>query len=405
MGPTRRGFSIGALSASSVLGFSGRLSAQSGPIRIGLILELSGPGVTFGVPAKRAADMVADAFGHQLAGRPLEFVVRDTQTDAQTAIASMKELADQQKLSFIVGPYASSIMASVIPSWRQSRPLWISVSSAPNIESEVGGENLFYHVFPFGYAYHTTASAALRHYLGPDKTISVIYGDDTFGRSHIDYVRKYYPEAGFKIISEDIIRTGSIDMRPVLSKVRGLKPDVLITLIQGADAVTVAKQIQLVRLDVPYLVGTASPQYPEWQEAVGAAQQGWLGLSIYIPGILDLPADTTYPKILPPLKAWEAEYQRRFGVQPDQLAACTYASLALLGLAIEKAGTDDKEKVAQALDSLKVSTFFGETQFHKSGETVHQAFDHMFMFQRQNGKSVVVYPLDIAQGQLIRAGT
>jgi branched-chain amino acid transport system substrate-binding protein len=372
-------------------------------VRIGLIAELSGKFAAYGLPSKRAAEMAVAAVNGQAGGKKIDLIVRDVQSDPQVMVAVMKELADQQHVDFLVGPIASPIVATGVPSWRQSKPLWIVPgSSSPNLEKEIGDEPLYFHAYPYAYNYHVVAAEGLRHYLGPNRRMAVIYADDNFGRSHLDYVRKYYGNAGFKIVAEEMVRANAPDMRPNLARIRAAKPDVLVALVETTDAVTLAKEVRIVKLGVPYLLGTSFAQYNEWQNAVGEAQEGWLGVSTYLPGVLDRPGDPNAPKLFPSSKEWEATFRKLYNAEPDQLAASTYVSVAMIIRAVELCTCDDKEKVAAELRKMEVMTVFGKGKFHPSeGGTLQQAYDQMVLFQRHNGKSVVVYPIDVRQADLM----
>jgi len=199
-----------------------------------------------------------------------------------------------------------------------------------------------------------------------------------------------------------MVRANAPDMRPSLARIRAAKPDVLVALVETTDAVTLAKQVRIVKLGVPYLLGTSFAQYNEWQNAVGEAQEGWLGVSTYLPGVLDRPGDPNAPKLFPSSKEWEATFRKLYNAEPDQLAASTYVSVAMLILAIERCSCDDKEKVAAELRKMEVMTVFGKGKFHPSeGGTLQQAYDQMVLFQRHNGTSVVVYPTDVRQRELM----
>src|SRR3974390_1198211 len=155
-------------------------TAQAGDtIRIGLITELSGKFAAYGLPSKRGAEMAVAAVNGMAGNKKIDLIVRDVQSDPQVMVAVMKELADQQHVDFLVGPIASPIVATAVPSWRQNKPLWIVPgSSNPSLEKKIGGEPMFFHAYPYAYHYHVVAAEGLRYYLGPDKRMAVIYADD-----------------------------------------------------------------------------------------------------------------------------------------------------------------------------------------------------------------------------------
>jgi branched-chain amino acid transport system substrate-binding protein len=388
-----------ALSALSLL--SSPTLAQD-TIKIGFLAELSGKFVAYGVPSLRAAEMAVDAVGGKVAGKKIELVVRDVQSDAQVMVSTMNELTTTQQIGYVVGPIASPIVAAGVPAWRQAKPIWmLPGSSNTNLEAEIGAEKNFFHLYPYAYDYHRPVIAALKEQLGAGKKVGVIYSDGPFGRTHIDIVRKLYPEAGFQIVVEEIVRSNATDMRPALMKMKRAKPDILIALTETTDAVTLAKQAQIVKLDIPYLVGTSFAQYLEWQNAVGPSQEGWMGVTMFISGTTKRPGDPQNRALFPPTEEWEQAYRKRYNSEPDQLAAGTFATMGMLLLAIDRAGADAPEKVAEELRKMKVETILGTGQFAPSpGGTLQQTFNNMGLFQRRNNASVMLYPPEIASGKL-----
>jgi len=370
-------------------------------IRVGVPMELSGKFVAYGAPGKRGAEMAAEAFNHTVAGKKLELLIRDVQSDAQTTVSVINELVSQAKVNYMIGPIGSPIVAAAIPAWQQGKPLWlVPGSSSTKLEEVAGAEPMFFHTYPYAYHYHTSEAAALKHYLGAGKKVAVIYSDDAYGRTHLPYVQKYYKEAGYTIVAEELVRTNATDLNPVLTKIRVSKPDILIGLVQTTDAITLAKQIHTRRLDVPVLVGTAYTQLDEWRNAVGEAQEGWLGVTTYLPGA-QRAANKDYPQIFPSLTEWEDKFRKRFNAEPDFLDIGTYATAAMLFLAIDRAGVDDREKVAAELRKMDLPTVFGQGNFKPTeGGTRQQAFTDMVVFQNQGGKNVVLYPLADATGKL-----
>jgi branched-chain amino acid transport system substrate-binding protein len=190
-------------------------------------------------------------------------------------------------------------------------------------------------------------------------------------------------------------------MTPVITRTAHSKPDILLGVMQTTDSITLAKQIRTLRVKIPYLVGMAATQLQEWQAAVGEAQEGWLGVSTYLPNAEDWPADKTYPKLLPSTKDWEAKFDADYHATPDYDDITCYANAAMLLLAIQQAGADDKEKVADALRRLDVMTPMGRGHFEPSEGTRQQAFADLLIFQRQHGKSVILYPPEAATGKLV----
>jgi branched-chain amino acid transport system substrate-binding protein len=376
-------------------------TARAQTVKIGAVLELSGRFVSFGAHCQRGINMATDIFGQTVAGKKYEVVFRDVQSEARATISAFTELGSAGDVNFVIGPTSSPVTAASMPPWQQSKPLWIVPgASSLDVENLVGKEPMFFHTYPYGYHYHKSLAAALQSALGPGKRIAVLYSDDAYGRSHLPAIEKYYKEAGFDVISKESVRTNSPDMAPILTKIGRSKPDILLGVMQTTDSITLAKQIRTQRLKIPYLVGTAATQLSEWQQAVGEAQEGWLGISTYLPNTENFPADKNYPKLLPSTKDWEAAFQAKYNASPDYDEATCYANTIQLLLAIDKAGSDNKEKVAEALRNLDVMTPMGRGHFEPSEGTNQQAFSNLIVFQRQGDKNIIIFPAEAATGKL-----
>ncbi|OJW30545.1 MAG: hypothetical protein BGO51_14780, partial [Rhodospirillales bacterium 69-11] len=325
-------------------------------VQIGMPIELSGRFVSFGSAVKRGIDMAVDAFHGHVGNRKIELLVRDVQSDAQVTVQVMNELTKQNNVQFVIGPISSAMVAAAIPAWRQTKPIWICHgSTAPLTEEQVGNEPHFFHTFPYLYHYAAAMSEGLKSVLGGGKSAAIIYSDDAYGRAGLPAARKYFTKAGFKITDEQLVRSGATDMNPVLQRIRIGRPEVLIVLLQTTDLATLAKQVQIANLDVPYLTDGTDIFIEEWQKTVGSAQEGWIGVSGYIPG-MQRAASKQRPDIFPAIGQWESDFRARYNVAPGYLDIGGYCAMSMLLLAFEKAGSVDQESVAAALKSLDVET-------------------------------------------------
>ena len=363
-------------------------------IKIGVPMELSGRFVAYGVSGKRGAEFAAEVYGGKIAGKPIELLVRDVQSESQATISVFNELVNKEKVNYIIGPIASPTVSAAIPTWRQGKPIWlVPGSSSTKLETEVGQDPEFFHTYPYAYNYHESVAAALKQQVPAGSKVAIVYTDDNDGRAHEPYAKKYLTAAGFDVVANEIVRTNAGDMNPLLTKMARLKPDVLLGLVQTTDAVTLAKQIYTRKLPVPYLIGTAATQLQEWQEAVGPAQEGWVGVTTYLPG-LHRPGNAEYPKLFPPSDEWEAAFRKKYDREPDFEDAGCYVTAMLLFLAIERAGGDDKDKVAEELRKMDIpNTLLGNAKFVATPSgTKQQAFTEMVVFQREQDKNVMIYP-------------
>jgi branched-chain amino acid transport system substrate-binding protein len=371
-------------------------------IKVAAPCELSGAYVAFGEAAQRGAKMALEVFKGKLAGQPADLMWRDTRSDAQVTASVINQFLLQDRANFMIFPVSSQSVASAIPAWRQTQPIWMISGATSVIEEQIGMEPHMFHTYPYTYDYQRSLAAAFKANLPAGSTISVMYADDAYGRSSLPSTRKYFGEAGFKILNEELIRAGATDLNPILTKIRVARPDALVVLAQAADFINIAKQIHVARLPVGYLAAGGDVSSAEWQNAVGEAQDGWIGIAPYVLG-LGRPGDPNYPDLFPSQDDWEARFRAKYNREPSWNDAQTYTGSAMLFLAIDQAG-DDQEKVHASLRAFDLKTVMGRGKFATSstGGTLNQAFEEVVIFQRQSGKNLAFYPPDVMNGKLMR---
>lgn len=370
-------------------------------IRIGAPFELSGRFVAYGAQGKRGVEMAVDVYGGKIGNKKIEVLFRDVQSNNQVAVTAFTELTQQEKVDFVIGPIASGIVAASVPAWRQTKPLWIVPgSSSTQLEDAMKGEALFFHTYPWAYQYHEGAAKSLSDAMGKGKKVAIIYSDGAYGREQLPWAKEFYTKNGFNIVATELVREGSADLNPVLQRIRQTRPDVLVGIVQTTDGIQLAKQIHVAKLNIPVLVGTAYPQLQEWSQATGEAADGWIGVTTYLPG-MKRPADPKLAKLFPSLSDWEVDFKKRYNRVPEFLDVTNYTSMMMLLVAIERAGSTDKEKVAKEFTKLNIQTMLGNSNFAPTpGGALHQAFNDMVVFQRVGEKFVVLYPPDAADGKL-----
>ncbi|MBI4082539.1 MAG: ABC transporter substrate-binding protein [Candidatus Lambdaproteobacteria bacterium] len=375
------------------------------PIRIGAPFELTGRFAAYGTAGKRGVEMAVDAYGKRVLGRPIEVKYVDVQSNAQVTVSAMTELLEQERVDYVIGPITSGVVSWATPPWRQRKPVWlVPGSSSTRNETELGKEKYFFHPYPWDYDYHASLTAMLKHYIGTGKKLAIVYSDGAYGRAHLPHAKEAFAGAGYRIVLEELVREGAADYSPALLKVRQARPDLLLGLVQTADAILLTKQAKSANVGVPYLVGTVYAALNEWQKATGAAGDGWLSVTSYMPN-LKRPGNPKYPKLFPSSDDWEKAFRARYNREPEFLDPLNYVAAVMLFMAIDRAGSIEKDKVVAELEKMDEPTFYGRAKYTKSkGGTLHQAFSAMIVMQRQNGKSVVIYPPEVAKGKLITAG-
>lgn len=109
--------------------------AQGAPIRIGTLTPLTGSGGPYGPVMVKTVKAVIDevnAAGGVL-GRKVELVSEDDQTNPEAGVRAARKLIDVDKVSAILGTWASSVTTAVAPLCWESKTFLATVSGADSI--------------------------------------------------------------------------------------------------------------------------------------------------------------------------------------------------------------------------------------------------------------------------------
>ena len=135
--------------------YSGLAGAQGKPLRIGVITFLSGPAAgPFGVPAKNAADLLAEAFnkggvvpGYEqkgFGGRPIELVFVDEAGGPTKVVTEYRNLVSRQDVDMVIGVISSGDCLAVAPVAEELKKFTVLFDCATN---RVFEEASYHYVF------------------------------------------------------------------------------------------------------------------------------------------------------------------------------------------------------------------------------------------------------------------
>ncbi len=115
--------------------FPFQVQAQAEPIRVGILTPLTGAGGNDGPRMLKAMQAVFDDVNKVggVLGRRIEAVVEDDQTNPEAAVRAARKLIEVNKVSVIMGTWASAVTAAVAPVCWESKTLLMTVSGADTI--------------------------------------------------------------------------------------------------------------------------------------------------------------------------------------------------------------------------------------------------------------------------------
>ena len=107
---------LAATPAAAMLaaGLAATPAAAQSPVKVGVLVTLSGPGAALGGQVRDGVLLALQQRGGKLGGHPAEVVVVDDELKPELAVSRAKRLIESDKVDFVVGPIFSNLLGAIV---------------------------------------------------------------------------------------------------------------------------------------------------------------------------------------------------------------------------------------------------------------------------------------------------
>ncbi len=363
---------IGAM----MLGVAATAAAQSGPVPIVGLVELSGPGAVSGTnfnDGVRMAVQEINASGGIL-GRKIDYTYNDTQSNPGVAKALAQKAVDQNAY-VVMGPvFSGSIFVSM------------DVTRKADITNFTGGEaaNITQQGNPYIFRTSFTQANAMprvARYMKNAlklKTVDIIWVNNDFGKGGHDEFIKAINAEGIKLGADVSTDQGQVDFSGAVLKVKQSGSDGVFVYTNEEESARALRELAKQGYNKPR-VGETTLTSQKVIELAGPAADGAIahvGLSPDAP--------------IPAVRAFAEKFQKEFKYKPDHNGIKGYTAMYVVKAMTEKIGKFDSKALAAALHGAKILVkdhpgVLMDVAFDKNGDIDRESF----MSKVENGKQVV----------------
>jgi len=321
---------------------------EAQPIRIGAFLAVTGPAAFLGDPEQKTLELYIEklnAAGGVL-GRKLELVSYDSAGDADKARTYAKRLIEQDRVDVIVGGTTTGETMAAVPLAEAAGMPFISLAGAVVIIEPVKK-----WVFKTP---HTDRMACEKIFTDMvargARRIALISGSGGFDKSMRAQCLAAAKGRGVEIVADETYGPGDKDMTVQLTKIKNAAGvQAVLNAGFGEGPAIVTRNYRQLGIAAPLYQshGVASKQYVKLS---GEAAEG-----VRLPAAALLIAETL-PASDPQKRvvlAYKQEYESRFKSEVSTFGGHAYDGLMLAVEAMKKAGSTDKARVRDALESIR----------------------------------------------------
>jgi len=318
--------------------------AKSDEIKIGANFEITGNVANYGGMTleglKLAIKQANDAGG--VNGKKITLVVADTKSEASEAANSATKLISTDKVKVLVGPSTTSnVLATTQIATENKIPLIAPTGTSPKITVENGQVKPYIFRSCFidplqGEVMATFASKTLKA-----KTAAVYMDSSSdYSKSLAQVFKEKFEAAGGKVVIEEAFFQKDQDFKATLTKIKGVNADVIFIPAYYEEVGKIVKQARELGINSPML-GTDG-----WDDAkvVDIAGADALNNTFF---------STHYSEQDSEVQGFVEAFKAEYNKAPNVFAALGYDAGKMLIDAIKRAGSDDPEKIRQALEETK----------------------------------------------------
>jgi branched-chain amino acid transport system substrate-binding protein len=353
--------------------------SEDGTVKLGLVVPMSGPNARYGSFSLRGAQLAAKEINGAggVGGRKINVLSADSQGTPVEGVSATRRLIEQDQVDFLIGDVSSSVTLAMQPVVEDAGVLLLNAASSnPKItyKAGVGG-------FKWTFRNYTTdenRALVVLQYAAEKKGFTkyaVLSVDTDYGRSAIDFTKKYLPRFKGEILTEDYYKEGEVDFRSVLSKIRDSGAQAIMMYGLADTTPIVARQMIEVGIagKIP-LVGNGEFNTEKTIKAAPKALEGAIEAAAWLPAFESEKS-----------KAFVDKFTAEYREAPNNHAYVHWETVHLLVNAIEQAQSIDREKVRAALSNIHYASAVGEVTF----DDHNQARLPMILLEIENGKPVI----------------
>jgi branched-chain amino acid transport system substrate-binding protein len=350
------------------------VGAQPVPV-VGLV-ELSGGGATVGTNFNNAIKLAVKEInaGSGLAGRKIEYVSFDTQTNPGIAKALAAKAVDAGAY-VVMGPVFSG---SIVVSMNETK--------RAEITNVIGGEAASITQQGNPYVFRTSFTQAVAMpkvaaYIKDTlraKSVAIVYVNDDFGKGGRDVIAPEFEKLSVKVAADLSTDPNQIDFSGPVLKAKQSQADVLFVYLHEEESARMLRELRKQGYDRP-IVGETTLVNEKVLELAGDAANG-------VVAHVGLTADAPNPTMQAFVKKFEAEYKYR----PDHNAMKGYVGMWVVKAVTDKIGKLDSKALAAAIHGAAISAkdypgVLMDVRYDAKGDIDRESF----FVKIVNGKAVV----------------
>lgn len=362
----------------------GSSGGSDGTVKIGVLIDLSGPEATPGLGIKHtfqvlqtiingrypslSMPLAADAGLPGLHGEKVQFVFADTQSNPETGANLAQKLVTSDHVAGLIGDYSTdATTAESEVAERLGVPFIAAWSTGDSLTQR--GYQWFFRTSPdqSQIAQTTLSFFQYEEKQHPGLRIGMFFSTNAVYRAQVQLTQQFAARYGLQssLVGNVSYQSDSPTLTSEVSKLMQSKPNVLYVGAYTPDAIQLMKTIRQLGLHPSAIVGEdAGFNDPAFIKAIGAQASGIISRDVWSPDVA---------KTKPSAGVVNGMYSKAYGGDMDGDDARAFVAGDVLADAISNAGSTDYGAIRQALTRIDIPAAqtilpWGPVKFDRQGQ-------------------------------------
>ncbi|MBK7135331.1 MAG: ABC transporter substrate-binding protein [Rhodocyclales bacterium] len=354
---------VAGATAVGTLAPLGAALAQTGKIKVGLMLPYTGTFAALGNAITNGFKLAVEERGGKLGGREIEYIVVDDESNPAKAPENANKLIQRDKVDVIIGTVHSGVAMGMAKVIREAGTLWINPNAgAGAVTGALCAPNIFRTSFS---NWQTTYALGKVLKAKGHKNAVFITWKYAAGEEMMQGFKEGFEKEGGKLIKELYTPFPQVEFQALLTEIASIKPDAVVAFFAGGGAAKFLKDYQAAGLKGKIPLYGSGFLTDGVLEAVGDAGEG-VETTLHYADSLNTKKDN----------AFRLAYAKTYKLQPDVYAVQGYDAGQLLAAGVDavKGNIGDKTAMIKAMEGAKIDSPRGTWTLSKAHNPVQDMY-------------------------------
>ncbi|AKJ70322.2 amino acid ABC transporter substrate-binding protein [Pandoraea thiooxydans] len=370
---------------AAALALSGTAMAQD-TITLGASVQETGPLANTGRYYRDgynfAIDKINEKGGVTVNGKHYKLALKilDNQSDTNLSVRQYVQLLTQDKVNFLLGPFASDFaLADSSVAEKYQVPMIEGGGASDQIFSR--GYKYIFGTLPAGSEYFDSTLQMMGKLKPAPKSVALLYADDAFDVSVAKGTRALIKAYGLQAVQDQRYSSNTSDFSTLISQLKSSQPDAILVSGHETEVLNFIRQAKSLNLSAKLYSFTVGVPTADFRKALGKDANYAFGMTPWLPSTKDK------DEYFGDGANFASAYAKQFGYAPDYHAASAAADVEAYVKAITAANSLDPKKVRDEIAKLNFDSLYGRIAFTAHGQiNLPQT-----VIQVQDGKVVPIY--------------